>query len=48
MCVWQPENLILASHESDAAVKLTDFGLAVYAENTPTFYGVRRGVCAGM
>ncbi len=36
----QPENLILASHAPNAAVKLTDFGLAVIMEPKPTFYGL--------
>jgi len=35
----KPENLILESRTPNAPVKLTDFGLAVMAEPTPTFYG---------
>lgn len=36
----QPENLLLASHSPDSAVKLADFGLAVELEgSSPSWYG---------
>lgn len=31
-CVFQPENLLLASKSKGAAVKLADFGLAIEVE----------------
>lgn len=35
----QPENLLLASKEPGAAVKLADFGLAVEAMDGKHYYG---------
>ena len=36
---FQPENLLLASKEPGASVKLADFGLAVEAMDGKHFYG---------
>eukprot|EP00056_Hartaetosiga_gracilis_P014436 m.240565 g.240565 ORF g.240565 m.240565 type:complete len:464 (-) comp15422_c0_seq1:73-1464(-) len=35
----KPENLLLASHEADAPIKITDFGLAVIMEHGPSYFG---------